>query len=122
MSERALAEKADDDAILLQVFRRERRAGGERRAAADDGVGAEIAGVRIGDMHRSAFALAVAGFLPEQLGEHQIRRGALCETVTVTAVRAGNVVVPSQRVADAHGHRFFADVEVREPGHQRARV
>ena len=40
----------------------------------------------------------------------------------MAAVRARDVVVRSQRLADADGDRFLADVQVREAGHQRARV
>ena len=40
----------------------------------------------------------------------------------VAAMRAGDVVVAAQRLADADGDGFLADVEVREARHQRARV
>src|SRR6266852_7789713 len=40
----------------------------------------------------------------------------------VAAVRAGNVVLPGQRFANAHRNRFLADVQMREARHQRARV
>jgi hypothetical protein len=42
--------------------------------------------------------------------------------MAVTAMRARDVVVFGERLADADGNRFLADVEVREPRHQRASV
>ena len=42
--------------------------------------------------------------------------------MAVTAVRAGDVVVVPQRLADADGDGFFADIQVREARHQRAGV
>src|SRR5690349_14723624 len=38
------------------------------------------------------------------------------------AMRARDVVVPPQRLADADRDRLFADVEMRQPRHHRARV
>src|SRR5688572_26145648 len=122
LAEGALAEEADRDAILFQVLRRVRRAGRDAGAAADDRVGAKIAGRRVGDVHRAALALAVPGFLAQQLSEHQVRRCALGQAVPVTAMRARDVVVFPQCLAHADGDRLLADVEVREPGHQRPRV
>ena len=71
---------------------------------------------------RAALALAVAGFLAEQLGEHAVERRALRQAMPVAAMRAGDVIVGAQRFAHAHGDGFFADVQVRQAGHQRARV
>ena len=70
---------------------RERRAGRDAHAAADDAVRAEDAGVDVGDVHRAALALAVAGRLAEQLGHHQRRVAALGDAVAVAAVGAGDV-------------------------------
>src|SRR3981081_2321432 len=42
--------------------------------------------------------------------------------MTMPAVRARNVIVPAQRFANSHGHRFFTDVKVRQPRHQRPRI
>ena len=42
--------------------------------------------------------------------------------MAVPAMRAGDVVVPLQRFAHADRDGFFADIEVREPGHERPRV
>ena len=93
LSHRAVAEEADRDPVGLQALGGERRAGGDSRAAADDGVRAEVAGVRVGDVHRAALAFAVARFLAQQFGEHPVELRPLGEAVPVAAMRAGDVVV-----------------------------
>ena len=40
----------------------------------------------------------------------------------MTAMRAGDVVGALERFAHAHRDRFFADVKMRQAGHQRPRV
>ncbi len=72
MAEGALAEETDRDLAGAQMLGRKRGARSDTGAAADDGVRAQIAGVGIGDVHRSTLAFAIAGFLAEQLGEHSI--------------------------------------------------
>src|SRR5712691_8114815 len=89
----ALTEKADRDLVGAALLRRERRAGGDAGAAADDRVGAEVALLLVGDVHRTAFAAAVARLLAEQLREHPIDAGAFGQAVTVSPVRARDVVV-----------------------------
>jgi hypothetical protein len=88
LAKRALAEEADRHAIVLQILRRERGAGSDAGTAANDRIGAKVAGLRIGDVHRAALALAVARLLAQELGEHQMRLRALGETVPVAAMRA----------------------------------
>src|SRR4029453_7003962 len=122
LPQRAFAEEADRDAILLEILRRKRCTSRDAGAAADDGVRPEVAGCRVGDVHRAALALAVAGFLAEQFSEHQIRRRAFGQAVPVTPVGAGDVVVSPQRLAHADGNRFLTDVQVREARHQGSRV
>src|SRR5207247_433621 len=89
---------------------------------ADDRVGAEVARLRIGDVHRAALAAAVPRLLAEQLGEHAVDRRALGQAMAVPAVRARDEVVAAQRLAHAHGHALLADIEVGEARHLRALV
>src|SRR5579864_9680244 len=42
--------------------------------------------------------------------------------MTVPAMRTGDVVVAMQRLANSHGNRFLADVQMRQARHHRARV
>ncbi len=72
LAQRAFTEKADSDAAVAQPLRGEGRARGDSDAAADNRIRAQIAGRRVGDVHRSAFAAAVAGFFAEQLCEHAV--------------------------------------------------
>ena len=117
-----VAEKADRHPAISQVLGGKRRSGGDGRAAADDGVGAQVAGSRVGNVHRSAFAPAVPGFFAEQLREHELGRGSLGQAVPVAAMRAGDVIVGPQRGTDADGNRLFADIQVRQARHQSSRI
>ena len=89
---------------------------------ADDGVRAQVAGSRIGDVHRAALAFAIAHFLAEQFGEHQVHRRAFRQAMAVAAMRAGDVIVRAQRLANAHGDGFLTDIKMSQAGHQRAGV
>src|SRR6266853_2609867 len=83
LAERAFAEEAHCDLAGLLVLGGERGAGRNAGAAADDGVGAEVAGVGIGNVHRAALALAVAVLFAEQLGKHAVGRRAFREAMAV---------------------------------------
>src|SRR5271165_572503 len=72
LTERAFSEKADRNAIRAEILSRKSRAGRDAYAAADDCVGAEVAGGRIGNVHGSALAAAITGFFSQQLGEHTV--------------------------------------------------
>jgi hypothetical protein len=107
LAQRALAEETDGDTAVLEVPGGERRAGRDARATANDGVSTEVAGTRVGNVHRPALPLAIAGFLSEQLGEHEVRLRTFRQAVAMPAVRAGDVVVRPKRLADANRHGFF---------------
>src|SRR5258706_1707013 len=122
LAEGAFSEKADCDAIRAQSFGGESRARSDAYAAADDGIGSEVAGGGIGDMHRSTLPAAITRFFSQQLGEHAVGRRALGEAVSVTTVRAGDVVVDAQGFADSNRDSFFAAIQVRESRHERTGV
>src|SRR6266851_1553145 len=122
LPQRAVAEEAHRDLAALAHLGGERGAGGDARGAAHDGVGAEIAGLGIGDVHRPALAAAVARLLAEQLGEHPAHRGALGQAMAVAAVGARDEVVALERLADADRDRLLADIEMGQAGHLRALV
>ena len=122
LTERAFAKETDRHPPVAEPLARKRRASRQRRAAADNRVRAEVARVLIGDVHRAAFAPAVAFFFAEQFAKHPVNRRAFGEAVSVSAMRAGDIVLTVQRFADANGNRFFADVQVRQSGHFRAHV
>src|SRR5256885_2630393 len=61
----AVAEEARGDLTAAAHLGRERGAGGDAGGTADDGVGAEVARLRIRDVHRAALAAAVARLLAE---------------------------------------------------------
>ena len=108
----AVAEEADADLIAAAQLGRQASTGADAEAAADNAVGAEDAHRHIGDVHGSALAATIAGFLAHDLGHHAVELAALGQTVSVAAVCAGDVVVVAQGRASADGHAFLADVEV----------
>src|SRR5215831_1033353 len=122
LSQRSLAEKADGHPAGAQSSGGKRRARGDAHAAGHDGIGSQIPGGGIGDVHGPAFAATVAGFLAQQFGEHAVGRRALGQAMPMTAMGAGDVIARTQGFADADGHRFFADVEMCQTWHQCARV
>ena len=72
LSQRAFAEKAHRHLPVAGMFGRKRCAGRDPGASGNDGVGAEISRGRIGDVHRTAFAMAISRFLAQQFREHAI--------------------------------------------------
>ena len=72
LPQRAFAEEAHGHAAVLQVLGGIGRARGDAGAPTHDGVGAQVAGAGVGDVHRAALALAVARFLAQQFREHQV--------------------------------------------------
>ena len=90
--ERAVAEERDRDPILVLRLGAERRAGCERHAAADDAVGAEVAGPRIHHVHGAAAPHAVAALLAEDFRNQPHRVGAAREAMAVAAMMAGDVI------------------------------
>jgi hypothetical protein len=122
LTERAFAKKANGDLSRFQSLGGERGAGSDAHASRNDGIRSQISGGRIGDVHRTALSTAVSGFFSKQFRKHQFRRRAFGEAVAVPAMSAGHVVIMAQSFANPHGDRFFADVEVRQTRHQRARV
>jgi hypothetical protein len=59
---------------------------GNGNAAGHNAVGAEVAAFDIGDVHGAATAAAIALFLAEEFGEHQLRIGPLADAVAVAAM------------------------------------
>ena len=89
---------------------------------ADDPVHPQDAQAHVGDVQRAAVALAVAGGLVGDFGQHAAQVAPFGDQVAVAAVRAGDVVVLAQGVADPDGNRLLAHVEVghaaKAPGQQ----
>ena len=107
---RAVGGEGHRDGVGAANLRRQGGADTQRRARPDDAVGAEVAGGDVGDVHRAAIALAVAGLLLEQLRDHALHVGAEGDAVAVAAVRGGEIVALLQRRADAGGDAFLAEI------------
>src|SRR3977135_888246 len=77
-------------------------------------VGSEHADAEIGDVHRPALALAVAGLPPVKLGHHAVEVGALGDAVAVAAMRRDDPVALIERGADTDRDRLLADVAMHD--------
>ena len=111
---RAVAEKRDRDPALAFHLRREAGAGDDRDPARDDAVGAEHADAEIGDVHRAALALAIAGLPPVELGHHAVEIGTLGDAMAVAAMRRDDPVALVERGADADRDRLLADIAMHD--------
>ncbi len=80
-------------------------------AAADNGVGAEMADAHVRDMHRSALAAAIAVGLARDLRQHAGRLRAARDENAVAAMMGGEAVFRIHGAADSRDG-FFADREV----------
>src|SRR6266511_1544424 len=117
LAEGPLAEEAHGDLAGAAHLRRQCRPRGDAGASRDDRVRAEVAGVRVGDVHGAALAPAVPGLLAQQLREHPVHLRPLGQAVAVPAMRAGDVVVAAEDRAHADRHRLLAHVEMGQARH-----
>src|SRR5712692_2541313 len=117
LAERPVAEEARRHLAGSALLRREGGTGRDAGRAGDDRARPKVAALGVGDVHRTALAVAVAGLLPEQLRKHAVELRAFGDAVPVAAMRAGDVVVVVERRAHADGHGLLADVEMRQPRH-----
>ena len=67
-------------------------------------------------MHRAAFPFAIAGRFAENLGHHRLDLRAFGDAVTMSAVRAGNIVVLVQFGQQTGSNCLFADIQVHKAG------
>src|SRR5260221_4140577 len=92
LAKRPFAEKTDGDLLRAEGFCGERRSRGDTYASSYDRIRSKVAALRVGNVHRTTFALAVARFLAQQFGKHPVRRRAFRQAMPVAAVRARNVI------------------------------
>ena len=93
---RAVAEEHHRDRVVTAQPCGEGAPERDRDVAADDAGRAEEAVLRVDDVHRSAEALAQAGFAPHQLGQQPVERRALRDRVTVGPVPGVHRVVVAE--------------------------
>ena len=98
--------------ILSPDLRGKGRAGRHGDGGTNDSGFSQNADREVGEVHRSALALAVAIDPSVKLGHRPIHVTALGERVAVRAVVASYVIGVSEGGANAHGHGFFTNVWV----------
>ena len=105
----AVAEEGDRNRAGLPFLGAERRADRDRQSAADDPVGAEIAPGRLGDVHGTAAAPAIARFAAEEFREHRRQLRALGDAMPVAPVRGSDEIGVAEGNAYADGSRLLPD-------------
>ena len=112
----AVAEEGHRNAVAALQLGGQGRAGGYGHSRSHDAVGAQHPHAEVGDVHRAAFAVAIAVAAAEQLGHHQVDVGALGDGVAVAAMGAGDAVGSAEGGAHPHGNGFLADIGVDHAG------
>ena len=110
--DRAIPEKGDADAVVPPQPGGERGTHRDRYRGGNDRDGPEEANLGRDQMHRSTTAARASGPLAVQLREHRLEIAPLGQVMTVRAVTAEDVVVPSQGGAHPSRHRFLPGVEM----------
>ena len=113
LAQRAFSEETYGYLSATETPRRKRGSRGDAGTAAYDRIRSQIAGRRVRNVHGTALALAVPGLLAQQFGEHLIGGGALRQTMSMTAMCAGDVVGSLESFAYAHRDRLLTDVKMR---------
>ena len=109
---RAVAEEGNRRLSGAAQARGQRRSARVRQAGAHDPVAAEDVERQVGNVHRAAEPLAVAGSLAEHLGHHPAEIGSGCDQVAVRAVVADEVVRLAHDAGGADGDRLLANAAV----------
>src|SRR5690242_21728236 len=73
-------------------------------------------------MHRAAFTTAIARSFAEQFSIHSVNGCTFGKTVPMPSMRAGDIVIAAQCLADTHSNGLFADIEMRKTGHTSAGI
>ena len=110
----AVAEVADADPVFVAILDGEGDAGRQGDMAADDGMAAEEALLRVEEVHRAALPLGAAGHLAEQLGHGGLGVHAPRQGMAVVAIGGDHVVIFPEDPDRAHRNRLLAAVLVEE--------
>src|SRR5258708_21758824 len=85
------------------------------KAATHDPIGAKHPLVHISNMHGASLATAGTCLATAQFTGHCAQLHAFSDTVTMTTVMTGNVVIVCQVRTDSNSDRFFASIKMHEP-------
>ena len=110
---RAVAEERDRRLVRPAKLRGQRRPARVREAGSDDPVAADDVEGEVGDVHRAAEPLAVAGPPAEHLGHHPAHVGTRGDQVAVRAVVADEVVAGAHDARRRRRDRLLPDAAVR---------
>src|SRR6266567_7965029 len=92
-------------------------ASGDTNATSNDRIGPQVASFLVSNVHRAAFAFAIARCFAQQFGIHTIDRSPLGKTVPVATMRTGDVVIVAQSFTHAYGYSLLTAIQMSETGH-----
>jgi len=102
------------DLLSFFLLGRESGAQGQGDRAADHTGGGDEAGFFGDDVHRAAFAAAVASRAPGNFRHEAVDVGAFGDGVAMGTMTAIDQVVVAEQAARADGNRFLTDAEMKQ--------
>src|SRR5512133_740726 len=103
----AIAEYTYTDLFAFLHFERQPHPDRLRNSTTHNSVRAEIVGLKISDMHRTTTTMVVAGVLTKEFSHHQIDVSALGNEMSMPAMMIDQIVIRTDRHADAGRHGFL---------------
>ncbi|MND47003.1 hypothetical protein D3C80_378890 [compost metagenome] len=107
-----VAEKCERDRVLLEIFAGKTRANDRRNAAADNRISAKVAKCHIGNMHGTALAVAITGFLTADFSHHLLGISAARQKDTMAAMVRGERILWLHCRTNAGSGCLFANREM----------
>ena len=105
-----VAEKRDGDVLGFLKLVRERGTHGDGGSSTDDAICTKHADLHVGDVHAATFALAVPVDTSKYLREHLVEFSSFGDQMTVTAMRARDLISVGQVNHNARRDRFLANI------------
>ncbi len=105
-----VAKKGDGDVPGFLELVRECGAHSDRWSSTDDAICTQHADLHVGDVHAATFALAVTVDPSKYLREHPVKLSAFGDQMTVTAMRARDLISVRQVNHNPRRDRFLANI------------
>lgn len=112
----SVPKKGDRETPITPKLGCRRCSGGDGKPSGDDPVRTKDPNPRISDMHRAATTAVSPGILAHQLGEHDERIEAFCQTMAVPSVGGGDDIPWSEGPTRADRRSFLPGGQVDESG------
>jgi hypothetical protein len=112
-----ITEKASGNLVCSAPFCGPSGTDRNRQSAPGNPIGAQYTEPHISNVHGAAFAFAIAALFAEKLGHHTFQVRPFGDNMTVTPMRAGDVIIFPQGPAYAGGNALLPNVEMGKAGY-----